>query len=69
MPPRPSYRTENPAPPPVEWLAVAGVTHLREVRAGKRRLTAKQQRALRIATGRWTPNLQECDLPNRQQAA
>lgn len=33
---------------PTDVLAVAGVTHLRQVRAGRRRLTAKQQRALQM---------------------
>lgn len=68
---RPSYRDMNPAPPPTELLAVAGlaVTHLREVRAGRRRITAKQQRALRIAAGVWSPNNRGSDLSNRQEAA
>ena len=33
---------------PTDVLAVAGVTNLRQVRAGRRRLTAKQRRAIRM---------------------
>lgn len=33
---------------PTDVLAVAGVTRLRQVRAGRRRLTAKQRRAIRM---------------------